>query len=55
MSKSKGMPSSKLSQLFIAAKKETYSRFMQHKNETNVDILDQVRKNIGGTDLSKDF
>ncbi|KAI8327980.1 hypothetical protein EDC96DRAFT_80677 [Choanephora cucurbitarum] len=27
-----------------AAKKETYSRFMQHKNETNVDILDQKLK-----------
>ncbi|KAI9476293.1 MAG: hypothetical protein EXX96DRAFT_651956 [Benjaminiella poitrasii] len=27
-----------------AAKKETYSRFMQYKNESNVDILDEKLK-----------
>jgi hypothetical protein len=28
----------------IAARKETYSRFMQSKDETNTDILDEVKK-----------
>jgi hypothetical protein len=27
----------------IAARKETYSRFMQYKDETNSDILEEVK------------
>jgi len=29
--------------LILAARKETYSRFMQSKDETNTDILEEVK------------